>query len=191
MNESITLNVLACVVCVEFEAVKLLKCQNIAVSLWTFLSIRIKQGWTTLSTVKCFCKTFPPQELESKWASLRERRARRGKNERLLSGRYEGSTKDWVLKIWCSCWLRFLWSSKRFNMVQESESAAVDWNPHAGQTNPLEIHLKSTWNLIAGHTNPPRHQRWCFDQAAHSSEESISKHGRRHSESQNRYQHPY
>ena len=106
--------------------------------------MRIEQGWTALSTEKWFCKTFPPQELESKWASLRERRARRGKNERLLSGRYEGSTKDWVLKTWCSCRLRSSWSSKRFNMVQESESAAVDWNQLAGQINPLEIHLKST-----------------------------------------------
>ena len=186
--ESITQNVLACIVCVEFEAVKLLKCQNIDILLWTFLSIHIEQGWTALSTEKWFCKTFPPQELESKWALLRERRARRGKNERLLSGRYEGSTKDWVLKTWCSCRLRSSWSSKRFNMVQESESAAVDWNPLAEQINPLEIYLKSTWHLLAGHTNPPRHQRcWCFDQAAHSPEESLSKHGRRHSESQNRY----
>ena len=31
--ESITQNVLACIVCVEFEAVKLLKCQNIDISL--------------------------------------------------------------------------------------------------------------------------------------------------------------
>ena len=165
MNESITLNVLACVVCVEFEAMKLLKCQNIAVSLWTFLSIRIKQGWTTLSTVKCFANLF---HLRSSKAS--EHRCGRGElgaektrdsKAAGMRGRPEieswrhGAPVDWDLH-----------GLARFNMVQESESAAVDWN------------------LLAGHTNPPRHHRcWCFDQAAHSPEESLGKHGRRHSES--------